>query len=241
MNTAIVVGGGRGIGAAVCRVLATSERHGIRRIIIAQRRPPEERFLQGLMRSDLEISFLPLDITDRRSRENFVLSVPDRLHYLVHCAGLCPRENFLEMTEEIWEEVVAVNLKGPLFLTQALYPKLLAADRSSVCFVTSLAGRFGGRGSSVAYTAAKAGLDAAMKALAKFGASKVSCFSVAPGPTNTEMMKGLPSEELEKIKSATITGEICEPEEVAQLIVDCLGRLGQTGQVIDINQGMFLP
>ena len=114
MNTAIVVGGGRGIGAAVCRVLATSERHGIRRIIIAQRRPPEERFLQGLMRSDLEIAFLRLDITDRTSRENFVHSVPDRLHYLVHCAGLCPRENFLEMTEEIWEEVVAVTRTSPL-------------------------------------------------------------------------------------------------------------------------------
>jgi 3-oxoacyl-[acyl-carrier protein] reductase len=187
------------------------------------------------------VNFLPLDIADRQSRESFCQFAPDKIDYLVHCAGFCPREAFLEMTEEIWDKVVSINLKGPLFLTQALYPQMQKAGHSSVCFVTSLAGRFGGRGSSVAYTASKAGLDAAMKALAKFGADKVSCFSVAPGPTNTEMMKSLPHEEISKIKSATITGEICEPEEVAQLIVDCLGRRGQTGQVIDINHGMFIP
>lgn len=75
-------------------------------------------------------------------------------------------------------------------------------------------------------TASKAGLDAAMKALAKLGAGTVSCFSVAPGPTNTDMMKEVSSQEMDKIKAGTITGEICQPKEIAQLIVDCLGRIG---------------
>lgn len=241
MRTAVIIGGGRGIGAAVCSQLVASNRHAVQHLLIAQRSQPDPKLLEELRRGGTEISFLPLDIADRHSRENFCRSAPDRIDYLVHCAGNCPRESFLDMTEEIWDEVVSVNLKGPLFLTQALYPKLQKADRSSVCFVTSLAGRFGGRGSSVAYTASKAGLDAAMKALAKLGVGKVSCFSVAPGPTNTDMMREVSPQEMGKIKAATITGEICQPEEVAQLIVDCLGRLGQTGQVIDINHGIFIP
>ena len=240
MHTAIVIGGGRGIGAAVCRALMLSERHRVERLIIAQRHPPDSQFLDVLREDGRSVEFLPLDVRDSKSREEFARRAPDRISYLVHCAGICPREGFLEMTEEIWDDVLATNLKGPLFLTQALYSRLQAAEGSSICFVTSLAGRFGGRGSSVAYTASKAGLDAAMKALAKFGGGRVSCFSVAPGPTNTEMMQNLPPDELKKIKAMGITGEICEPDEVAQLIVDCLGRFGQTGQVLDINHGMFI-
>ncbi len=240
MKTAIVIGGGQGIGAAVCTRLAARREHGVGRLIIGQRTSPSQDFLHSLQQFGVKVEWIELDLVSAESRERFASHLPPAIHYLVHCAGLCPRERFADMTEAIWDNAVSVNLKGPLFLTQTLFPRLQAAAPAAVCFVSSLAGRIGGRGSSVAYTASKAGLDAAMKALAKVDGANVSCFSVAPGPTRTAMMADLPPTELQTILSSTLTGQICEPEEVAAVIVDMLDRRAVTGQVIDLNNGAFL-
>ena len=239
-KTALVIGGGQGIGAAVCRQIVERTERGVTQLIIGQRSKPAEEFIQSLSAAGVEVRWVELDLTSASSRERFVSELPSILHYLIHCAGVCPREPFTEMTEAIWDQVLAVNLKGPLFLTQALFPRLQAAAPASVCFVSSLAGRIGGRGSSVAYSASKAGVDAAMKALAKVGGARVTCFSVAPGPTNTSMMSELPAKELDAILASTLTGRICEPDEVAGVIVDMLDRRAVTGQVIDLNNGVFL-
>lgn len=240
MKSAVIIGGGQGIGAAVCRQLAQRSEKGIGRLFIGQRKAPSEDLLQLLRSFELQVDWVELDLAIAESRSRFVAQLPPAIHYLIHCAGFCPREPFAEMTEAIWDDAVSVNLKGPLFLTQALFPRLQAAAPAAVCFVTSLAGRIGGRGSSVAYTASKAGLDAAMKALAKVSGGQVSCFSVAPGPTRTAMMADLSATEMEKILSSTLTGRICEPDEVAGAIVDMLDRHAVTGQVIDFNNGAFL-
>ena len=169
-----------------------------------------------------------------------VLARHPRVDILVNAAGWNDIQPFIENAPEYMDKVVAINLNGPLHLTQALLPAMIAAGGGKIVNVSSDAGRVGSSGETT-YAAAKGGLIAFTKSLAREMARysiNVNC--VCPGPTDTPMLQSRP----EKLKEAFVRAipfkRFAKPQEIADAIVFFASPSSDyvTGQVISVSGGL---
>lgn len=173
----------------------------------------------------------------------FVIEKEGRADVLVNAAGVCPMAKIPEVTEEIWDEVVDVNLKGTFFASQAVAEVMKSQGYGRIINVGSVGGYTGGAIASPAYCAAKAGMVALAKsfanALSPFG---VCANTVSPGPFDTEMIADFPNETMEKIISVTPNRRVGKPEDVVQAILFLAdaSSLHITGATLDINGGLYM-
>lgn len=241
MKYALVTGGGRGIGRAVCVKLSLM---GYNVLINYVSNAAEARKTLELVRQtgqDGEI--LMFDVSKReqvvRAIEAWEENHPDEyIEVLVNNAGI-RRDNILAlMPEEDWSSVLDTTLLGFYNVTQALLQPMIRRKYGRIINMASVSGLRGTPG-QVNYSAAKGGLIAATKALAQEVARKnITVNAVAPGFIRTDMVQGLDEEALRKTIPANRFGY---PEEVAELA----GFLASpaagyiTGEVISINGGLF--
>lgn len=241
MKYALVTGGSRGIGRAVCVRLAQS---GYRVIINYVSNAEEVRKTLELVREagqDGEI--LQFDVSDRRQTTE-ALEVWERNHpeeyieVLVNNAGI-RRDNIMAlMPEEDWTRVVDITLKGFYNVTQPLLQAMMFHKFGRIVNLASVSGIKGMPGQAN-YSAAKGGLIAATKALAQEVARKnVTVNAIAPGFIKTDMVEGLDEAALKKTIPANRFGT---PEEVAELVAFLVSpHAGYiTGDVISINGGLY--
>ena len=241
MKYALVTGGSRGIGRAVCVRLAQS---GYRVIINYVSNAEEARKTLELVREagqDGEI--LQFDVSDRRQTTE-ALEVWERNHpeeyieVLVNNAGI-RRDNIMAlMPEEDWTRVVDITLKGFYNVTQPLLQAMMFHKFGRIVNLASVSGIKGMPGQAN-YSAAKGGLIAATKALAQEVARKnVTVNAIAPGFIKTDMVEGLDEAALKKTIPANRFGT---PEEVAELVAFLVSpHAGYiTGDVISINGGLY--
>ena len=241
MKYALVTGGSRGIGRAVCVRLAQS---GYRVIINYVSNAEEARKTLELVREagqDGEI--LQFDVSDRRQTTE-ALEAWERNHpeeyieVLVNNAGI-RRDNIMAlMPEEDWTRVVDITLKGFYNVTQPLLQAMMFHKFGRIVNLASVSGIKGMPGQAN-YSAAKGGLIAATKALAQEVARKnVTVNSIAPGFIKTDMVEGLDEAALKKTIPANRFGT---PEEVAELVAFLVSpHAGYiTGDVISINGGLY--
>jgi 2-hydroxycyclohexanecarboxyl-CoA dehydrogenase len=237
-KTALVTGGASGIGKATVMELA---RCGARVICADVNTAKGTELLREA--GNLPVEFVALDLADPASARRCAAEVLERhgrVDILVNAAGWNDIQSFLENTPEYMERVLAINLGGPLHLTQALLPAMIAASKGKIVNVSSDAGRVGSSGET-AYAAAKGGVIAFTKSLAREVARysiNVNC--VCPGPTDTPMLQSRP----EKLKEAFIRAipfrRFAKPQEIADAIAFFASSRSDyiTGQVLSVSGGL---
>jgi 3-oxoacyl-[acyl-carrier protein] reductase len=238
-KAALITGGATGIGKEVALMLAAK---GID-IAINYSRSEKDAMNTAALVQAAGVTCLPqkANVADdqqvRAMVENIVRHF-GRLDYVVNGAGMT---DFVDMAdleglkEEHWDRAMAVNVKGLFFVSRAASGPLRKACGSMVN-IASLAG-LNGRGSSIAYAAAKAAAISVTKSLAVVLAPEVRVNCVAPGPVLSRWMAGR-EENVQKIAAATPLGRVCKPENVAEVIVPLLLSASMvTGQTVLIDGG----
>lgn len=242
MKYALVTGGSRGIGKAVCLKFAQM---GIPVLInfhsnevaandvlnCVQSIGGEAYLLQFDVASEQAVS----DAIDRWEDEH----PDDYIAYVVNNAGIRKDNLMFMMPEKDWHDVIDVTLNGFYYVTRKLLPKMMMRRHGGrIINMASLSGLKGMPGQTN-YSAAKAALIGATKALAQETASRnVTVNAIAPGFIESDMTKDLPQEELRKLVPMNRFGR---PEEVAALVgFLCSDDAGYiTGEVININGGLY--
>ena len=168
----------------------------------------------------------------------------EHIDILVNCAGITRDAMTRKMSEEQFDQVIAVNLKGVWNLTRLVGPAMQQNHSGSIINISSVVGVFGNIGQAN-YAATKAGVIGMTKSWAKEFALKggnVRVNAVAPGYTMTNMMKTVPENLLEKFRGQTMLGRLAEPIEIANTVLFLASDLSSyiTGEVINVNGGMRL-
>lgn len=238
---ALVTGGSRGIGRAVC--LRLSEM-GFRVIINYRSNDAEaENVLSMIRENGGDGELLKFDVADKAAVESSVAGwkeahPEDCIQVLVNNAGFRRDALLVWMEDNDWNAVIDVTLKGFLNVTRSLLPDMLVSRYGRIINIASLSGIKGLPGQTN-YSAAKGGLIAATKALAQETAKKkVTVNAVAPGFIATDMTEDLDENELRKLIPA---GRFGKPEEVAALVGFLASEESSyiTGEVISVNGGLY--
>lgn len=241
-RTVLVTGGSGGIGRATAARLAAMGS----RIAVGynSRREAAEDVVAGL-HGDGHLA-LRVAIDDAASLAQAAASLRERFGYLdalVNSGGATtpvPANDLDALTDGIFDRAVALNLRGPFAAIRALRPLLELGDKAAIVNVSSIAARTG-LGSSLAYLAAKGGLDALTIALAKALAPKVRVFSVSPAGVDTDFVPNRTREQLEKTAEKFPLAHVTTPDDVARAIVACIVNLtSSTGIVVPVDEGRHL-
>ena len=227
---AVVTGANGGIGRAICSLFLEHGAKVIGLIHINQ---------DGL---DERVRYIQVDVASTASCESSIKKITDDIDILVNCAGVTRDALTRKMTEEQWDNVINVNLKGVWNLTRLIEPKI--HNNGSIVNVSSVVGIFGNIGQAN-YAATKAGLIGLTKTWAKEFALKgrnIRVNAVAPGYTMTRMMETVPENLLEKFRNQTMLGRLAEPIEIANTVLFLASDLASyvTGEVLNVNGGMRL-
>lgn len=172
---------------------------------------------------------------DRISREF------GRLDVVVNNAGttyFIEHADLEALTEEKWDRILAVNLKGPFFVARAAAPLLKRSHHAAIVNVSSVAG-VSGTGSSIAYCASKGALNTMTKSLARALAPEIRVNAVCPGPIDTRWMRGWKSEEeLAALVAAYPIPRAAQPEDIAETVCYlATGTTLTTGQCLVVDGG----
>jgi 2-hydroxycyclohexanecarboxyl-CoA dehydrogenase len=190
------------------------------------------------------------DVTDGTSIRAAVTAVETALgpiEWLVNNAGWERLALFVETEPAFWDRVIAVNLRGPMNVTHALLPGMIARARGRIVSIASDAGRVGSTG-EVVYSACKAGVIGFSKALAREVARYgITVNAVAPGPTDTTLLAEVMEGErgariLDGMRRTIPLRRLGTPEDVAGAVAYLLsGEAGYvTGQVLSVSGGLTM-
>ncbi len=245
MKTVLVTGGSRGIGKAIVYTFA---KEGYNVILNYNSSDQSARdIVEDLKDCDGVVEMFKADISNRdevNSMMEYAVKEFGKIDVLVNNAGICNVKLFTEITEQDWENIMQVNLKGVFNVTQAaLRYSMIKEKDGSIINISSIDG-IAGSSCEVAYSTSKAGVIGFTKALAKeLALSNITVNAVAPGAINTDMLrKNYSMEDLALTKSMIPMERFGRPEEVAELVMFLAGEGARyiTGQVISPNGGLLI-
>ncbi|HSV82137.1 MAG TPA: beta-ketoacyl-ACP reductase [Ramlibacter sp.] len=241
-KVAIVTGSSRGIGAATARRLA---QEGVKVVINDIQRERAEQTTAQLVADGFQAHCVVADVTRQDDVQRLVDETVQRfggVHILVNNAG-APRDKYLtKMTEEDWDFVIDVMLKGAFLMSKAVMPKMIEQGWGRVINLSSRA-HFGNP-TQVNYSAAKAGLIGMAKALAmEEGRYGITVNCVAPGFIETEMIQALPTYETikERAIGAQPVKRVGRPQDIADAIAFLASERASfiSGEVLHVTGGRY--
>ncbi|MHB9071791.1 MAG: SDR family NAD(P)-dependent oxidoreductase [Sedimentisphaerales bacterium] len=174
---------------------------------------------------------------------NAVINRFGKIDILVNNAGVCPRTEFGKITEQEWDQVLAVNLKSVFMLSQAVLEQMKQKRYGKIVSIASAAGKIGGAQVGAHYSASKAGIICLTKSIALNAASfGINVNAVCPGVINTEMTASIPREKIDKYNDMIPLGRIGTPEDVANAVLFLVSDVTNyiTGEIIDVNGGFIM-
>lgn len=237
-RVAIVTGGTRGIGAEISQVLKNAGYH-----VAAVFNSNSEAAQQ--FQAQTHIETFKVDVSNEESVNKGVQSIVQKLgpvDILINNAGITRDGMFHKMSLQDWQQVLETNLSSCFLMTKAVIESMRERQFGRIVNISSINGQKGQLGQTN-YAAAKAGIIGFTKALALENARKgITVNAIAPGYIETDMVKAIAPEVLEKIVAHIPVGRLGQPSEIAEavkfLISDQAGFI--TGSTLSINGGQYL-
>ena len=234
-QVALVTGGGSGIGRASARALA---REGARVVVADRNVEGAEAVREAIEQSGGSALAVAVDVADPQSVQALVdrtLAIYGQIDVLVNCAGIAPRKPVLEMTDEEWRQVIAVNLDGTFYVSRAVARPMVERGSGTLILIASDRGIYGLAGGAH-YSSSKAGVIAFTKSLAlELGSRGVTVNAINPGTTDTPLARGtLTDDEWQKRWTQDPLGRLSLPEDIAEIVLFLAKSGGKfmTGQLI---------
>ncbi len=242
-KVAVVTGGARGIGAAIARKLAKEGADIVINDIAAGE--AGDQLVAELKAVGVRAIFIAADISKSAEAKRLVeeaIAQMGKIDILVNNAGITRDNLIMRMSEEEWDAVIAVNLKGTFNCLQAVARPMLKQRSGAIVNLASVVGVAGNPGQAN-YSASKAGVIGLTKTAAKELASRgIRVNAVAPGFIETDMTRSLPEEYTGKLKELIPLGVFGSPENVADVVAFLAGNDAAyvTGEVVKIDGGLFI-
>jgi len=247
-----VTGGTRGIGAAISRSFA--EQGAVVAAGYGRDAEHAHTLLEQLAEHGVDASVHQGNVGSAEDCRRTIAEVIERhgrIDVLVNNAGITIDRTVLKMTDEDWYKVIAVNLSGAFFMSQAVLPHMIERGSGRIINISSIIGETGNIGQAN-YAASKSGLFGLTKTLAREAAFQlaragrlsddsigVTVNTVAPGFIATEMLSTIPEKVLERIKAQIPVGRFGRPDDVARVVHFLASDYSSfiTGAVYDVNGG----
>lgn len=238
-----VTGGTRGIGREITNRLAEA---GARVYASYVSNESEAKAVERAWSGrGLAVDVRCVDSTDRAAVEGLAEEIRrehGRLDVLVNNAGINKPTDFDRISDDDWDEILGVNLKGPFICTQVCLELLKASGRGSVVNVGSVSGQYGGP-RTAHYAASKAGLISLGQVVARFGAKwGIRCNTLAAGFVESEMTRGsLGSPAVQAQADSVLLGRFAEASEIASVAFFLATEESSyvTGQTVAVNGGLY--
>lgn len=235
-----VTGGSRGIGAAIVRQCVEAGAN-----VTFTYQASHSKAMQLVEELGSKVLALQMEVTDRnsvRAALNRAYEHFGSIDGLVNNAGINKPCDFDKLTDDDWDNILSVNLKGPFICSQEALEFLEKSEHPSIVHIGSVSGQFGGP-RTAHYAASKAGLISLSQVIARFGAPKgVRSNTVAAGYIESEMAaSGLASASVAKVAEGTILKRQGKVNEVADSVVYLLSEKSSyiTAQTLNVNGGLY--
>ncbi len=243
-KTALITGGSRGIGRAICLELA---KEGMD-IVFSYQKGAGEAEETALLCREYGVRVLPLQ-ADVAKPEDCSILVQKALEFsenqidvLVNNAGITRDNLLLRMSDEQFQQVIDTNLTGTFYMMREVSKTMLKRRKGRIINISSVVGIKGNPG-QVNYAASKAGVIGMTKSLAReLAARKITVNAIAPGMIETDMTKALPQNAREEILNSIPMKIMGQPQDIAKAVAFLAGEGGQyiTGQVLSVDGGMAI-
>jgi len=242
-KTAIVTGAGAGLGRSMVTELA---REGVDVAVWDVNRDAAEetqQMVQGMGRRSMAIAANVANGEAVRKSVDQVVAAWGKIDILINNAGICQKRSIEEITEEEWDHILSVNLKGTFLCSRAVMPVMKRQRSGRIINLGSVSGKVGGISAGAHYSASKAGVMCFTKSLARelapFG---VTVNGIAPGVIDSDMTRGLSGGQWDDYLAGIPLGRIGRVEDVARVAVFLASSDAAylTGEIIDVNGGQFM-
>jgi 3-oxoacyl-[acyl-carrier protein] reductase len=242
-KVSIVTGGAQGLGRAIALDLARKGSHlvvGDVNLETAQRVTEE---VHALGRRSLALRVDVSNARDVSEMADRVVKEFGRIDILVNNAGICQVVTIEKMSEEDWDRVMAVNLKGVFLCSKAVMGVMKKQRSGRIVNMGSLAGKVGGIATGANYSVSKAGVMCFTKALAReLAPYGVTVNAVAPGVIETDMTRGITQGDFTNYLKTIPLGTIGSAEDVSHAVAFLVSDEARyiTGEILDVNGGMLM-
>ena len=241
-KVALITGSSRGIGSCIAIELA---KLGV--IVVINYSKDEEgadktlEKIKKVSNYGLKFKCNIANFKETHEMVNVIIKTYGRIDILVNNAGVSKIGLLMDMTEENWDELMNVNLKGVFNCSHAVIPEMLKQEKGSIINISSIWGSVGAS-CEVMYSASKGGVNSFTMALAKeLGASGIRVNAISPGVIDTEMNNFLNAEEKKSLEDEIPMRKFGKGEDIARLVAFLSGEDSKyiTGQVIKVDGGMI--
>jgi 3-oxoacyl-[acyl-carrier protein] reductase len=242
-QAAVITGGARGIGRAVALAFI---REGARAALVDVDKAELAALREEIEKGGGQALAVPCDISNSAEvgeMASLVQKTFGRIDILVNNAGIIRRGTIETVTEEDWDRVIAINLKGTFNCCRAVIAPMKRQGGGKIVNVSSIAAKTGDITSAPGYGSSKAGGDALMKTLARqLAPYGIRVNAVAPHAIETEMSAQWPEERRREIIASIPLGRLGRPEDVAEAVLFLASESASfiTGEILDVNGGAFM-
>jgi 3-oxoacyl-[acyl-carrier protein] reductase len=241
-KVALVTGAAQGIGKAVALLLARNGADMVVSDINLEKAEETAKEVQTLGRKALAIKVDVAKLGDVEKMVEGILAQFGKVDILVNNAGIARDKLILRMTEEDWDAVLNINLKGTFNCTKAVVRHMSKQKSGKIVNIASVVGEMGNAGQGN-YAASKAGVIGFTKTIAReFAQRGINVNAIAPGYIETPMTDALPEKAKEELKRLIPMDRLGRPEDVAEAVLFLVSEASSyiTGQVLNVNGGIYM-
>ncbi|HBF3784081.1 elongation factor P 5-aminopentanone reductase [Clostridioides difficile] len=242
-KTVLITGGARGIGKAMSKAFA---KEGYNVLVNFNKSENEAKELYTILNEkNFSVKLFKANISNREDVEDMVdycIKEFGGLDVLVNNAAVSQDKLFTDITDEDWDNMMNINLKGSFYCSQVALKYMISEKKGNIINISSIWG-ISGASCEVHYSITKAGIIGMTKALAKeVGPSNIRVNSIAPGVINTDMLSGYNEEDIDALVEETPLMRLGTPEDIANCAIFLASDKSNfiTGQVISPNGGFVI-